>query len=151
MILTFFHKRVAFRSFHSDCQNTTEGIPLKHPLPAQIPTFYNKYEQNSFFLSLQVQRAHHLAENAIVLLNKVDVSKLDKNSVHNLIWFLEEVMANIQQSKEQLAMTTSLSSTFPATPQNYSISAVKQLQQVMPLVKNAKRKKNIEFSSCITG
>lgn len=78
---------------------------------------------------LQVQRSHHLAENAMTMLANIAVNNLDKNSVNNLIVQVEEVMATLQQSKEQLSMSMSLSSSFPATPQTYAYSTIQQMQK----------------------
>jgi hypothetical protein len=91
-----------------------------------------RIEKSDPYLLHQVQRAHHLAENAIGKLNKISHELSDNsssNSVDTLIRVLEDVMAIIQQSREQIgincastffssstsSITASLSSNIPTT------------------------------------
>ncbi|KAL0490605.1 hypothetical protein AKO1_003394 [Acrasis kona] len=66
-----------------------------------------RIEKNDPYLLHQVQRAHHFAENAIDKLNKI-TNTLGENNSHNsvdtLIRALEDVMAIIQRSREQIGV-----------------------------------------------
>jgi hypothetical protein len=93
-------------------------------------TIETKIEKSDPYLLHQVQRSHHLAENAIDKLNKISLTdNKSSNSVDTLIRVLEDVMAIIQQSREQIgincassflssstsSITASLSSNIPTS------------------------------------
>lgn len=57
---------------------------------------------NNPYVLEQVQRAHHLAENALEKLCKVDVTNLGKDSIFAMMQVLEEVLLVLQTSREEL-------------------------------------------------
>lgn len=84
-------------------------------------TIETRIEKSDPYLLHQVQRAHHLAEDAIDKLNKISLTLIENsssNSVDTLIRVLEEVMSIIQQSREQVGINSSI-----AFLSNSSISA----------------------------
>jgi hypothetical protein len=96
-------------------------------------TIETRIEKSDPLLLHQVQRSHHLADNAIDKLSKISQTLTDNktspNSVDSLIRVLEEVMSIIQQSREQIgincastflssstsSITASLSSNIPTS------------------------------------